>query len=235
MSNLCGNQKLSRETKSVNSMVTLFLLFAPTIMGTRQEKKKAKGEPMKPGWGNNKFKFDKGKAHNDHRTADAEEDFTNSIFNSMQQGGEELRDYYTKAFTEPSLDYIWCYVKVLIVLGIVLWSIRRFFSKEKPNIMLNMNDLQDGEQDLSTKVKEDRSDDDEKDVDQAGSTTAMSSKKNENYKLMTEYRSINLKRDLDFSKGPLKMTDDHKLLTKQSYAKVMAIINKHVWIKFHIS
>lgn len=31
------------------------------------------------------------------------------------------------------------------------------------------------------------------------------------------------------------MTDDHKLLTKQSYAKVMAIVSKHVWVKFHIN
>lgn len=68
--------------------------------------------------------------------------------------------------------------------------------------MLNLNDLSDGEKDLTTKVKEDRSDSD-KDVDQAGSTTAKSHSKNENYKFMTEYRSINLKRDLDFSKGPI--------------------------------
>lgn len=30
------------------------------------------------------------------------------------------------------------------------------------------------------------------------------------------------------------MTEDGKTLTKEAYAKVYAIMNKHVWIKFHI-
>ena len=44
---------------------------------------------------------------------------------------------------------------------------------------------------------------------------------------------MSLKKEFD-QKGPFPLTEDGKLLTKESYARAMAIINKHAWLKFHI-
>lgn len=60
-----------------------------------------------------------------------------------------------------------------------------------------------------------------------GGTTAESTE-------VTEYRSMSLKREFN-SRGPFALTEDRKMLTKEAYAKVHAIMSKHVWIKYHIT
>ena len=44
---------------------------------------------------------------------------------------------------------------------------------------------------------------------------------------------MSLKKEFN-KRGPYALTEDGKMLTKEAYAKVYAIMHKHVWIKFHI-
>lgn len=45
---------------------------------------------------------------------------------------------------------------------------------------------------------------------------------------------MSLKKEFN-EKGPFKTTQDGSVLTKEAYAKIQAIMQKHVWIKFHIA
>ena len=49
-----------------------------------------------------------------------------------------------------------------------------------------------------------------------------------------EYRTMSLKREMD-RKGPYMLTDDYEMLDRSSFVKVIAIMQKHTWIKFHFT
>ena len=60
--------------------------------------------------------------------------------------GEHLQgivDHHYKAFTEPSGEYVWVYIRVMIVLGVIVWAVRYFFfsQKEELNMMIGMDDI----------------------------------------------------------------------------------------------
>ena len=51
---------------------------------------------------------------------------------------------------------------------------------------------------------------------------------------VTEYRSMSLKKEF-IAKGPIVLTEDQNFMQLHSFAKVQALISKHVWMKFNIT
>ena len=50
------------------------------------------------------------------------------------------KEYYTQAFTEPSFDYIFAYIKVAIVLGLITFGLwYQFGRKQEPNLSINFD------------------------------------------------------------------------------------------------
>lgn len=153
---------------------------------------------------------------------------------------QAVADEYYQAFTEPSMDFFWCYIRVfclVAVIGYAAWYFLIESRREVINMKVNLNDIG-----CEIKVAEEGSEAEEKPKKKgakkgAGSSTA---KKGDTKDTTakdaaepTEYRSMSLKKEFN-SRGPYALLEDGTKLTKEAYAKVYAIMNKHVWIKFHI-
>mmetsp|Transcript_4976 Transcript_4976/g.6628 ORF Transcript_4976/g.6628 Transcript_4976/m.6628 type:complete len:174 (+) Transcript_4976:217-738(+) len=140
----------------------------------------------------------------------------------------ETYEYYVKAFTEPSFEYIYAYLRLAVLLGCVTWALWFFFGPDrKPNVMVGLDEVQD-------KKSDDFSDEKKKGQ---GSTTrgdTHDTTKAETEGNTTEYRSMSLKREMD-RKGPFELTSDQNMLKRDSFIKLSAILQKHVWIKFGVS
>ena len=136
-------------------------------------------------------------------------------------------DYWVKAFTEPSFEYIWAYFRVVCVLSVLAFIIWFIFGPEKkPNLKVGL----DGEIDLRSGDISD----DKKKKSEGGSTTRGDTRDTTKAETegANEYRSMSLKRELD-RKGPFEQTQDESMLKRDSFVKLSAIFQKHVWLKFN--
>ena len=146
-------------------------------------------------------------------------------------------DEYYLAFTEPSMDNFWLYVRVCVVLAVFGYAAWYFIFESRrkvDNFKVNLSDI-----DCGTKVTEAESAEEKKDKKKKAGAGSSTAKKGDTKDTTagnaepTEYRSMSLKKEFN-KRGPYAQTGDGKMLTKEAYAKVYAIMNKHVWIKFHI-
>lgn len=130
-------------------------------------------------------------------------------------------EYYVKAFTEPSLEYIFAYLRVGLFLAVIVGVVWYFFlgEKVKPNVMVSFDEV-------DRKFTKDKGSEEKSETQ--GSTTIGTGGD------IQEYRSMSLKREMD-QKGPYPLTEDENMLTRQAYVKFQALMSKHVWIKFHIT
>ena len=152
---------------------------------------------------------------------------------------------YYVAFTEPSLDHIWSYISLLIIIGVLGWYIKSTYlqKKEKSNFMVGLEELgggndkkiaaanaNDGES-VTGSVKRKREKREKKgdSTKKTGDTRDTTGNEPE-----PKYLTSSLRRDLD-DNGPYEMTKNNNALTLDSYARYLAALNKNVWIKFHIT
>ena len=99
----------------------------------------------------------------------------------------ETYDYYVKAFTEPSFDYIFTYLRVLLLLACVLGTIWFFVgSRIGPNEMVSLDEI-------CAEARKVSQGDDKLEAD--GSTTKDTT--TQDPEEMAEYRSMSLKREMD--------------------------------------
>ena len=145
-----------------------------------------------------------------------------------------MLDEYYRAFSEPSSEHIWIYVRVFCFLGGIGYAIWYLFigsQRKEETYSVNMSDI-------GGKFVDSDSDGNKRKAGASSSTVktgeTQASTANQKEEEVTEYRSMSLKKEFN-KRGPYPLTEDGKMLTKEAYAKVYAIMNKHVWIKFHIT
>ena len=140
---------------------------------------------------------------------------------------------YYVAFTEPSFEHIWSYISLIVIVGVLGWYIKSTYlqKKEKNNFMVGLEELgcemgEAGNSDDPVNSKRDT---------QGGSTTnAGDTKDTTGNDQDIKYQTSSLRRDFD-ANGPYTLNKKGTALTSEAYARYLAILNKNVWIKFHIT
>lgn len=138
------------------------------------------------------------------------------------------------AFTEPSSDHIGIYIKVFIfaaICGYAAWYFLIDSRRQVENFKVNIDDIGGDSKANDEKVLPTKGD---KKAAATGSSTAKKGDTRDTTGAeVQEYRSMSLKKEFN-KRGPYERTQNGQMLTKEAYAKVVAIMQKHVWIKFHI-
>lgn len=151
----------------------------------------------------------------------------------------ENADYYFKAFSEPSSEYLGAYLRVLFVLALVGYGTWVFFLRRQQNVIkvsfkdvdykCEVEDSPKEEGGEAKKVKKNEKKE-RRESSKKRDTTATTAVETPT----AEYRSMSLKREY-IKKGPFDLTDDGLMMKMESFAKAMAIMSKHIWIKYSIN
>ena len=112
---------------------------------------------------------------------------------------QALFDEYIKAFTEPSLDFIWHYIRVFCfcaVVGYAAWYLLVESRRQVVNLKVNLSDIG-----CDTKVGDEGSSNNEDKKNKGGSSTAKKGDTKDttaqNSTEPTEYRSMSLKKEFN--------------------------------------
>ena len=110
------------------------------------------------------------------------------------------------AFTEPSMDHIAIYLKVLVFVSIISAALYFYLGGDKePNVSVGMEDVEDDEK------KRDKSEKKSKKRSSKGSSRSETKESTNATKEDAEYRTMSLKKEMD-RKGPYLLSDDYEML-----------------------
>lgn len=137
--------------------------------------------------------------------------------------------------TEPSLEYGWVYLRCLIIVGCTTYGLWYMILRKKPaTLAVSFDDIDH----KCTMADDSPPEKNSMKTENGGSTTPQTREETtiggKESNEVTEYRSMSLKREY-IKKGPFERCENDSMLTMPAYAKALAIMYKHVWIKFSIN